>query len=123
MAGQIPAIEWARQPESKETAPARGDLSGGRRKCRGPSCRGIAPVTNLNSQHPRMFPTSRFRGTDETIFRNRRNQPETRIRSDVCRSTTGFGHGGTDHQLSLSRTVQAVFERHATATPLGLGFR
>jgi hypothetical protein len=33
--------------------------------------------------------------------------------------TTRFGHGGTHHQLSLSRDLHAVFECHAAAA-LGL---
>ena len=35
--------------------------------------------------------------------------------------TTGCGHVGAHHQLGLSRAVQAVSDRHATATPLGVG--
>jgi hypothetical protein len=34
--------------------------------------------------------------------------------------TTRFGHVGAHHQLSLSRAVQAVFERHSASTPLGM---
>jgi hypothetical protein len=60
------------------------------------------------------YPTKPFSGTDEV-----RLKQESALMS--VDQTTGCDHVGTHHQLCLSRSVQAVFERHATATPLGVG--
>jgi hypothetical protein len=59
-------------------------------------------------------PTKPFSGTDEVSLK----QESALMGPD---QTTGCDHVGTHHQLSLSWSVQAVFERHATATPLAVG--
>jgi hypothetical protein len=60
------------------------------------------------------YPTKPFSGTDEV-----RLKQESALMS--VDQTTGCDHVGTRHQFNLSRSLQAVFERHATATALGVG--
>jgi hypothetical protein len=49
---------------------------------------------------------------DETIFRRRRSDPETKIGSTGIDQTTGFGHVGRHHQPVLSQVLQSFAVRH-----------
>jgi hypothetical protein len=69
------------------------------------------PATGLGKPE---YPTKPFSGSDEASLK----QETAPIALD---QTTGCDHVGTHFQLGLSRAVQAVFESHATATPLGVG--
>src|ERR1700692_599079 len=58
-------------------------------------------------------PTKPFSGHDEAGLKH-----ESAL-LDVDQ-TMGCGHGGTDHQLGLSRAVQEVFDCHSSSAALGI---
>ena len=58
-------------------------------------------------------------GTNETIFRNGRNRPETKMPSNCCGSDIGVGHVGHHHQPDLPPVLQKLSSRYPKA-PLGL---
>src|ERR1700731_3435182 len=58
-------------------------------------------------------PTKPFSGHDEAGVK----QESALMHVD---QTMGGGHGGTDHQLGLSRAVQEVFDCHSSSAALGI---
>src|ERR1700738_793186 len=58
-------------------------------------------------------PTKPFSGHDEAGLK----QESALMHVD---QTMGCGHGGTDHQLGLSRAVQEVFDCHSSSAALSI---
>src|ERR1700730_4249900 len=58
-------------------------------------------------------PTKQFSGHDEAGLK----QESALMHVD---QPMGCGHGGTDHQLGLSRAVQEVFDCHSSSAALGI---
>jgi hypothetical protein len=69
---------------------------------------------------PALLGRRRFiQGSDETIYRSRRNRLETKTRSNGSRSANGVAHVGHHHQPDLSPVLQKLSSRYPKA-PLGL---